>query len=212
MKKKDQAVVKDFTRQASWYDESAYQGYRWAAQLKTMEKMHLQPGMAILELACGTGEGVFEVASRLNGTGEVVGLDFTQAMLDQAQAKLAEFPHSNVTFALGDATDIPYEDDRFDYCFATTAFHHFSDRPGVFREARRVLKPGGHFLVTDYCTDVLRMLIGAYIAKLVERAHVGSTTSAGLAQLFRDAGFQQVEVDTMEMGRFWFNMIGEGVK
>ena len=159
MKKKDQAVVKEYTRQADWYDESTFQGYRWELQLKTMEKMHLQPGMAVLELACGTGEGVFEVASRLDGTGEVVGLDFTQAMLDQAQAKLAKFPHSNVTFASGDAADIPYEDDRFDYCFTTSAFHHMSDKLGVFREARRVLKPGGHLLVADYCTDVFRMII-----------------------------------------------------
>jgi ubiquinone/menaquinone biosynthesis C-methylase UbiE len=205
-------VIKEYTRQAEWYDDSTFQGYRWDIQLKTIEKMSLQSGMSVLELACGTGEGVFEVAGRLDGSGEVVGLDFTQAMLDQAQAKLDEFPHSNVTFALGDAADIPFEDGRFDYCFTTSAFHHMSDKLGVFREAQRVLKTGGRFLVADYCKDVLKMVLADYLAKLVERAHVGTTTSAELDQLFRDAGFQQVEMETMEMGRFWFSMIGIGVK
>lgn len=146
----------------------------------------------------GTGTATLDIASRLEGTGMVVGLDLSEKMLGEAGRKLAKSGYANVKLVLGSAGDMRYQA-CFDYVIGTNAFHHFVDNAGVFSRVWRSLKPGGRFLVQDICDDFILMKVVDLAGKLGERAHVGSTTSQGLRQFLASAGFSGIEVEVARL-------------
>jgi arsenite methyltransferase len=211
-KQQDEYVADEFDRQASHYDDSlTVRSFQRRTQGLVLNEVQIAKGMHILDLGCGTGTATLEIASRLEGSGRVVGLDLSEKMLDEAEQKLAELGYTNVEFVLGRASALGYEA-CFDYVLSTNAFHHFGDKEGVFSQVRRALKPGGIFLVQDICDDFILMKVVDLAGKLGERAHVGSMTSQGLRQLLAAAGFSQIEVEVAKLNWFWGIMIGKGVK
>jgi arsenite methyltransferase len=152
-----------------------------------------------------------EIASRLEGSGKVIGLDLSEKMLEQAERKLAELGYTNVAFVLQSASELDY-DGCFDYVLSTNAFHHFADKQELFARVYRSLRPGGVFVVQDICDDFVLMKAVDLAGKIGERAHVGSTTSQGLRQLLVSAGFSEVEVEASKLNWFWGIMIGKGVR
>jgi ubiquinone/menaquinone biosynthesis C-methylase UbiE len=209
-KQQDKYVAAEFDRQARRYDDSlTVRSFQSRTQSLVLEKMRIEKGMHVLDLGCGTGTATLEIASRLEGTGRVVGLDLSVEMLGQAKRKLAELGYANVEFVLGNASDLSYES-CFDYVFSTNAFHHFGDKEGVFSRVWRSLKPDGCFLVQDICDDFILMKVVDLAGKIGERAHVGSTTSLGLRELLASAGFVDVEVRVQKLNWFWRIMVGKG--
>lgn len=101
----------------------------------------------ILDLACGTGDFTFELARRFGGA-EVLGMDFTPAMLEIAKGK----NHSpRISFVAGDAMDLSrFSAGSFDLCSCAFGFRNFSDRDRVLAEARRVLTQRGELLVLEF--------------------------------------------------------------
>jgi ubiquinone/menaquinone biosynthesis C-methylase UbiE len=99
-----------------------------------------------LDVATGTGFTAMALASRVK---EVVAIDLTQEMLDQAKKLATERGITNVRFEKGEASDIRYPDSSFDIVTARRAAHHFRDVPAFVREARRVLLPGGRLGLAD---------------------------------------------------------------
>jgi ubiquinone/menaquinone biosynthesis C-methylase UbiE len=208
--RQDKYVAAEFDRQARRYDDSlTVRSFQSRTQSLVLEKMRIEKGMHVLDLGCGTGTATLEIASRLEGTGRVVGLDLSERMLGEAERKLAELEYANVEFVLGNAGDLSYES-CFDYVLSTNAFHHFGDKAGVFSQVWRSLKPGGCFLVQDICDDFILMKVVDLAGKIGERAHVGSTTSLGLRELLASAGFVDVEVRVQKLNWFWGIMVGKG--
>jgi ubiquinone/menaquinone biosynthesis C-methylase UbiE len=206
----DKYVAAEFDRQARRYDDSlTVRSFQSRTQSLVLEKMRIEKGMHVLDLGCGTGTVTLEVASRLEGTGRVVGLDLSEKMLGEAERKLAELGYTNVEFVLGRASVLGYKA-CFDYVLSTNAFHHFGDKEGVFSQVWRSLKPGGCFLVQDICDDFILMKVVDSAGKIGERAHVGSTTSLGLRELLASAGFVDVEVQVQKLNWFWGIMVGKG--
>jgi len=208
----DTYVAAEFDRQAGHYDDSlTVRSFQSRAQSMVLEEMRIEKGMHVLDLGCGTGTATLKIASRLEGTGRIVGLDLSEKMLGEAERKLAGLGYTNVELVQGSVSDLSYEA-YFDYVLSTNVFHHFGDKAGVFSRVWRSLKPSGCFLVQDICDDFALMKVVDLAGKLGERAHVGSTTSQGLRQLLVSAGFSEIEVEVTRLNWFWGIMIGKGAK
>ena len=209
---KDRRVAEEFDRQASRYDRSlTVRRYQSQIQAFVLDRLPIRPGMHVLDLGCGTGTATLAVASKLAGTGKVIGLDVSPKMLEQARRKLSQSGLSNVEFVLGSAHDLGYKA-TFDVVYSTSAYHHFASKTDIFRHVWQSLKSGGCFWVQDFCSDFLLMRGLDLLGKLGERAHVGTTTSQQLEALYRDTGFMDVEVSPFKLTWFWGIMIGKGVK
>lgn len=134
-----------FDRQAPHYNE---QWNQWSeASLAWMlERAECTPDDRILDVATGTGFTAFAFASRVR---EVVGLDISSGMLEQARARAAAQQITNVSFQQGAAESLPFPDGDFDIVTSRVAPHHFLLLNKFIQECWRVLKPGGRLLITD---------------------------------------------------------------
>lgn len=114
-----------------------------------VEMTRLTGGETALDLACGTGDITFALASRL-AKGRAIGLDITQGMLDIAESKRREARVENVSFHRGDIMSLPFADQTFDCVTGGYALRNVPDIAGGLAEIFRVLKPGGRFLSLDF--------------------------------------------------------------
>ena len=205
-------MANEFDRAVKGYDESrAVKSFQRRAQILVIDKMHLEKGMRILDLGCGTGWGTIDIATKLGGTGKVIGLDLSKKMIEQAKQKLSEFTYNNVEFEVGSGSSLDYRD-YFDYVLSTNAFHHFAKKEETFFKVCQSLKYGGTFAVQDICNDYLLMRLLDFAGKIGERAHVGSSTSEELIWLFHSTGFVNIEIEKIQVNWFWRIMIGKGDK
>ena len=103
-----------------------------------------------VETACGPGLIARAIAPRV---GSVVGIDLTPAMIEKARADAAEAGAENVSFEVGDATALDLPDDSLDGAITRFSLHHIPAPIRVLEEMRRVVKPGGYVVVSDFVTD-----------------------------------------------------------
>jgi arsenite methyltransferase len=154
----------------------------------------LRPGEVVLDLGSGGGIDVLLSARRVGSSGKAYGLDMTEEMLQLARRNAAEAGASNVEFLKGHIEAIPLPAGTVDVVISNCVINLSVDKPAVFAEAFRVLKPGGRLGVSDivaedHLTPAERAERGSYvgcIAGALSRAEYGS----GLAS----AGFSQVSV------------------
>ena len=211
-KSQDEYVAEEFDRAARSYDESRLvKSYQRRTQTLVIGRMHIEKGMNVLDLGCGTGSGAIDVASKLEGTGRVIGLDLSEKMIEQAKQKVAATGYANVEFRVGGAGSLDCCG-LFDYVLSTNAFHHFDQKEEVFSRVWRSLKPDGVFIAQDICDDYLLMRLVDLAGRVGERAHVGSTTTSELGRLLRSTGFVKVEVGKLKLNWFWGIMIGSGTR
>ena len=210
--RQEEHVVKEFDRAAGGYDESRLvKSYQRRTQILVINRMSIEKGMNILDLGCGTGRGTIDIASKLEGTGKVTGLDLSEKMIEQAKENLAGPRYHHVEFDTGSGSSLDYEN-YFDYVISTNAFHHFYKKEDIFSRVLKSLKVDGTFIVQDICDDFFLMKVVDLAGKVGERAHAGSTTSEGLRKLFQSTGYKEIEIEKIRLNWFWKIMVGRGSK
>lgn len=111
--------------------------------------MEIKPGSQILDLCCGTGDWTFALSKAVGSTGHVTGLDFSQGMLSVAKKKSAAHQLDNTSFIQGNAMELPFEDNTFDYITIGFGLRNVPDAKHVLKEMKRVVKPGGLITILE---------------------------------------------------------------
>ncbi len=158
----------------------------------------LRPGEVVVDLGCGGGLDVFLAAAKVGPLGKVIGIDMTPEMIARAEANAAKGsggkPITNVEFHLATIDRLPLPDASADCVISNCVINLAPDKPAVFREIARILKPGGRLAVSDL---VLKKPLPPEIAADV-MAYVGCIAGAISVDEYRrgllEAGFAEVDV------------------
>jgi demethylmenaquinone methyltransferase/2-methoxy-6-polyprenyl-1,4-benzoquinol methylase len=145
-------VNRMFDRIAGRYDAlnsvmTAGLHHRWRA--RAADRAGLGPGDSALDVCCGTGDLALELASRVSPSGNVVGCDFSEPMLDLAREKTAARGIQGVRFEWADALQLPYDAGRFDAVTVGFGIRNLADLDRGLLEMGRVLRPGGRLVVLE---------------------------------------------------------------
>jgi len=160
----------------------------------------LQPGATVLDLGSGGGIDCFLAARQVGPGGYVIGVDMTPDMLDKARANARKLGLENVEFRLGEIEHLPVADEAVDVVISNCVINLSPDKPQVFREAYRVLRPGGRLAVSDIVTRVelpqeIKQDLGVW-ASCVAGAWVDKDYAAAIqAAGFVDVGIEAKTLD-----------------
>jgi len=160
----------------------------------------LKEGETVLDLGSGGGLDCFLAATKVGDKGKVIGVDMTPEMIDKARENARKGKRKNVEFRLGEIENLPVADNSVDVVVSNCVINLSADKPRVFEEAFRVLRPGGRLMVSDI---VQLKDLPAVVKKSVE-AYVGCLSGAMIKEKYletiRKAGFEEVKV--MEESQF----------
>ena len=109
----------------------------------------LREGQTVLDLGSGAGNDCFVARSIVGESGFVYGIDFSEEMLQKAEANLQKMGYENMQFVKGDIDNMPFGGDMMDVVLSNCVLNLVPDKQKAFEEMHRILKPGGHFCVSD---------------------------------------------------------------
>jgi SAM-dependent methyltransferase len=161
----------------------------------------LKPGETVLDLGSGAGFDCFLASRSVGPAGHVIGVDMTPEMLARARVNAANTKTSNVEFRLGQIESLPVADYSVDVIISNCVINLSPDKPQVFREAFRVLKPGGRLAIADIVrTAALPAGLAGDLAALCGCV-AGAASVAELETMLRDAGFQDIRIRPKDASR-----------
>ncbi len=154
----------------------------------------LKEGETALDLGSGAGFDCFLAAGKVGAGGRVIGVDMTPEMVEKARANIRKGGYENVEFRLGEIENLPVADNSVDAIISNCVINLSPEKGKVFREAFRVLKPGGRLMVSDIVLlkelpDFIRDSVEAYVGCLS-----GAIRKNEYIGLIKGAGFERVGI------------------
>jgi arsenite methyltransferase len=155
---------------------------------------HLRPGEVVVDLGSGGGLDVFLAAKMIGPTGRAIGIDMTASMIERARANAQAGGYTNVEFYQSTIDQIPLPDASVDCVISNCVLNLAPDKPAVFREIARILKPGGRVAVSDIALkhelpEAVAQSMAAYVGCIAGAIKMEDYKSGLLA-----AGFEHVEI------------------
>lgn len=154
----------------------------------------IRPGDTVIDLGSGAGNDCFVARHETGETGKVIGIDFTEAMIKKSRLNAEKLGFNNVEFRQGDIDDMPVSNNVADVIVSNCVLNLVPDKQKVIGEIFRVLKPGGHFSISDV------VLVGSLPQALQEDAEMYAGCVAGAIQkdeylgYIRTAGFANISL------------------
>ena len=177
------------------HDLFSFRGKLREIRQRTIALARIQPGEAVLDVGCGTGTLLLNIARQIGTAGRVAGVDPGSEQIAHARAKAARRSLS-VEFQIGVIEQLSFPDQAFDVVFSTLMMHHLPaplKRQGL-AEIARVLKPGGCLLIADFTHKAERTGRAAHF-------HAGGSRAHDLAVLLADGGFTIIETKEIQPAR-----------
>lgn len=152
----------------------------------------LKEGEVVLDLGSGAGFDAFLAAARVGKSGKVVGVDMTPEMIRKARVNAVAGGFENVEFRLGEIEELPVSDNEIDVVISNCVINLSTDKEKVFREALRVLRPGGRLIVSDLVLvkelpEAIRNSVEAYAGciagALIKDTYLAIVKAAGFGDL-----------------------------
>jgi ubiquinone/menaquinone biosynthesis C-methylase UbiE len=173
------------------------EGYNPDADLKLgcglpTEYAKIKKGDTVVDLGSGAGNDCFVARYETGETGKVIGIDFTEAMIEKARSNAEKLQYNNVEFRLGDIEKIPITANVADVVVSNCVMNLVPDKPKAFAEVYRILKSGGHFSISDI------VLTGELPERIKNAAemYAGCVASAiqkeDYLQIIKNAGFKNI--------------------
>lgn len=154
----------------------------------------IEKGNSVLDLGSGAGNDCFVARSQVGEKGMVTGIDFTDEMIEKAIENNKKLGYQNVSFVKGDIEEMPLDNNSFDVIISNCVLNLVPDKAKAFNEIYRVLKPGGHFCISDVVID------GELPPKLLNDAEMyagcvsGAMDKNEYLDIVRKAGFKNVTI------------------
>jgi arsenite methyltransferase len=151
------------------------------------------PGQTVVDIGSGAGIDCLLAAQIVGPSGKVIGLDMTPAMIEKARANARKGGYENVEFRLGEAEHMPLRDQEADWIISNCVINLSPNKPAVFREVFRVLKPGGQLSVSDIMVESLPTALRESTS-LYTSCVAGAISEAEYLEGLKRAGFVDVKV------------------
>lgn len=195
---------------------------------RTVERLGLQQGSSVLDVACGTGASAIPAAEIVGPTGKVIGVDLSSNLLELARKKATLRGLNNIDFLEGDMTQLDFSDDYFDAVVCVFGIFFVPDMISLVAEQWRMVKPGGKLAITTWGPDLFEPIYGAFDAVVKEkrpdlvsefRPWDRIITEPSVEQLLKDGGAENITTES-ESGQqvlqnsdsWWKIVTGSGLR
>lgn len=152
----------------------------------------MKKGDTVVDLGSGAGNDCFIARAVVGESGKIIGIDMTEAMIDKARANAEKLGFNNIEFRLGEIEKLPIAANRADVVVSNCVLNLVPDKKKAFEEIFRVLKPGGHFSISDV------VLTGTLPPKIIQTAEMYAGCISGAIQkeeyvnIIRESGFKNI--------------------
>lgn len=154
----------------------------------------IAPGQTVLDLGSGAGNDVFVARNLVGEAGRVIGLDMVPEMVAKARANADQLGHANVEFILGEIEAMPLPDGAVDVVISNCVLNLVPDKRRAFGEIFRVLRPGGHFSISDVVLVGKLPRVAAEAAALYVGCVAGALQKDEYLEIIQAAGFTNLEI------------------
>jgi SAM-dependent methyltransferase len=161
----------------------------------------LKPGETVLDLGSGAGFDSFLAARQVGEKGKVIGVDMTPDMISKARENARKGSYDNVEFRLAEIEHLPVADGIVDVIISNCVINLSTDKPAVFREAYRTLKPGGRLAISDVVATAELPEEIKNDLKLYSACVSGASTISDLESILADCGFIEIKIEPKDESR-----------